>query len=366
MKFKFGYVLLIIALALAGVAAFLSVWGLSKLFAGAATAVIYMGALLEIGKIATTTALHKYWSGFNRALKIYLTSAVIILMFITSVGIYGFLTNAYQATSNRLEIHEGELGVLDVKKMSFQKSVDDNEKNIISKNKRIDQLTNLRNNQETRLDSAKSTKSKDKARADIAEATKEIQKLSNDIDVLNTKDNVLLDSVNKYNVRMLDLKANSNVAAEVGPLKYISSITGLPMENVVNYLVLLLMFVIDPLAVALILATNRIFDIENGVTVIKKKPLITEGLNLDYDGVDEPVDAPSEDIETNEPIDISTKPETSGKVRLEDIKEIKEDPNRGYSVPIPKTRTSNTIQRVGTNKIIKNGDNDTFFFKKNK
>lgn len=350
MKLNFGYILLIIALALAGFAAFLSVWGLSKLFAGAATAVIYMGSLLEIGKIGTTTALHKYWSGFNRTLKIYLTSTVVVLMFITSVGIYGFLTNAYQSTSNKLQIHEGELSVMDIKKTSFQKSIGENEKIIGTKTKRIDQLTNLRNNQEIRLDSAKYTKAKDKARADIEIATKEIQKLSNDIDDLTKKNNSLLDSVNKYNVNVLTMKANSDVAAEVGPLKYISAITGLPMDNVVNYLVLLLMFVIDPLAVALILATNRIFDIENGE--VKKK---SDNILIDEEEFYNNIDESEEQLSGQS---------TSGKISLTDIKEIKDDINRGYSVPIPKPRTSNTIQRIGTNKIVKNGDNDTFFFKK--
>ena len=216
--------MLIIALAVAGCAGYFSVWGLSQLFAGASTAVIIMATVLEVGKVITTTALHRYWSRLALSLKIYLTISVAILMMITSAGIYGFLSNAYQKTANKLEIHEGELGVLDGKKLLFEKNIADNEKIVTTKNKRIDQLSSLRSNQETRLDSAKNNKAKDKVRADIALATTEIQKLSNDIDGLNTKNAILSDSVSKYNVKGLELKAGSEIAGEVGPLKYLSLI----------------------------------------------------------------------------------------------------------------------------------------------
>lgn len=263
MKFRFSYLMLIMALAVAATAGYYSVFGLSQLFAGASLSVIIMASILEVGKVVTTTILHKYWAKLAKGLKFYLTTGVIVLMLITSAGIYGFLSNAYQITANKLEMHEGQLNVLNIKKSSFEKNIEANEKIVATKNKRIDQLTNLRNNQETRLDSAKNNGAKYVARTDIKEATKEIQKLSADIDALNIKNNVLADSVNKYNSQALELEAGSTVAADVGPLKYISELTGIPMNRVVNYLILLLIFVFDPLAIALILATNRAFDLEN-------------------------------------------------------------------------------------------------------
>jgi hypothetical protein len=142
MKFKFSYIMLIIALAVAGCAGYFSVWGLSQLFAGASTAVIIMATVLEVGKVITTTALHRYWTKLATSLKIYLTISVAVLMMITSAGIYGFLSNAYQKTANKLEIHEGELGVLDGKKLLFEKNIGDNEKIVATKNKRIDQFKN--------------------------------------------------------------------------------------------------------------------------------------------------------------------------------------------------------------------------------
>jgi len=184
-------------------------------------------------------------------------------MVITSAGIYGFLSNAYQSTANKLEIHEGELGILEVKKQTFEKSVSDNQKIIESKTRRLDQLSNLRSNQESRLDNSNSNRAKNTVRNDIKSADNEIQRLNTEIDALNAKNVVLADSINVYNVKAIELKSGSSVAAEVGPLKYISQLTGVPMANVVNYMILLLIFVFDPLAVALVLITNRVFQLES-------------------------------------------------------------------------------------------------------
>ena len=423
MKIKFSYIMLILALSVAGCAAYFSVWGLSQLFAGASTAVIIMASVLEVGKIVTTTALHTYWHKLARGLKIYLTISVGILMIITSAGIYGFLSNAYQSTANKLELHEGELGVLEAKKQVFEKTIVDNTKIIETKTKRAEQLNNLRGNQESRLDKSTNNRNQRNARKDIEGSDKQIQLLNTEIDALNAKNIILSDSVNVYNVKAIELKAGSEVAGEVGPLKYISELTGTPMANVVNYMILLLIFVFDPLAIALILATNRVFELEGRQTplepkieypemevvdiiqtpsfastiieVIKEKaksegeetgeiklnydePLIeddyilmseSEEPTLEDDTVsDAVIDAVSDESTTvsdksiEVPIYKKQPVVTTGKVNLEDIKEIKE--GRGFSVDIPQPKTNNTIERIGSNKIVKNGDNNRVYFKR--
>jgi hypothetical protein len=420
MKIKFGYVMLFLALVVAGCAGYFSVCGLSQLFAGASTAVIIMATGLEVAKVITTTALHRYWSKTSGLLKTYLTISVVVLMLITSAGIYGFLSNAYQKTANKLEIQNGQISVLTGKKDLFQKNIDDNQKIIDQKNKRIEQLSDLRRNQETRLDDAENSRGKNSARVDIKNSNDEIQKLTNDIDALNLKNSLLSDSISKYNTSVLELNANSELAGEVGPLKYISELTGAPMAKIVNILILLLIFVFDPLAVALVLMTNRIFEIENednhsepkdktkqvledAVEVLKKQPKeesITrviednektiepiledeqqgdesnEGVVEPWDvrlGPDEQHDAEEVTEEVtevvneslNEKVTESIKERTpvipTGKIHLEDIKEIKD---RGYSVNVPQPKTSNTIERIGSNKLVKNGDNNKVFFKR--
>jgi hypothetical protein len=375
MKIKFRYIMLMMALAVAGCAAYFSVWGLSQLFAGASVAVIIMASVLEIGKLVVTTALHTYWDKFAKPLRFYLTISVVILMLITSAGIYGFLSNAYQKTANKLEIHEGELGVLDGKKNIFQKSIDDNQRIIDNKNKRLDQLSGLRTSQESRIDGSKSNRDRNSVRSDIASANTEIQKLSSEIDVLNNKNAMLSDSIGNYNVKSLEMKSGSDVSGEVGPLKYIAELTGVSMAKVVNYLILLLIFVFDPLAISLVLATNKAFDLVGESTPLEPKKDSTkevlEELKDEYEGVNEGVslesdgvnDKPIEDINSEINMPTNNPIMSSSKIALEDIKEIKEG-QRGYSVNVPQPKLNNTIERIGSNKVIKDGNNNKFFFKR--
>lgn len=382
MKLKFSYVMLLLALIVAGCAGYFSVWGLSQLFAGASTAVIIMASALEIGKVVTTTALHRYWTRIGGGLKFYLTISVGVLMLITSAGIYGFLSNAYQKTANKLEIQESQVGVLDSKKALFEKNVQDNQKIIDSKTRRIDQLTNLRNAQEVRLDNSTSNRARDKARNDIKLANDEIQKLSNEIDGLNSKNSVLSDSIGFYSTKTIELNANSEVSAEVGPLKYISELTGAPMGKVVNVLILLLIFVFDPLAIAMILMTNRIFELEGDVSPLEPKKKVEpkpdsilkmiaskeEKQKIEEPSeVDEPVE--SEQYEETDEFEESVVEQKdrepvipTGKIQLEDIREIK---NRGFSVEVPNPKKNNVVERIGTNKVVKNGDNNKVYYRKN-
>jgi len=225
MKKRFGYIMFIMAVLLAATSAYFSIFGLSQLFAGASLAVIIMASILELGKVVITTALHTYWSVLNKTLKTYLTTSVIILMIITSVGIYGFLSNAYQSTANELEIHEGEVSILEAKKDIFQASIDENKKLIENKVKEKDETSNRLDKRINNIDFTKGSQSR---RADIAtaEANKRLNVINNEIDILNVKNTELLDSVNKYNVEILALKSNSSISGEIGPLKYISELTG--------------------------------------------------------------------------------------------------------------------------------------------
>jgi hypothetical protein len=323
-------------------------------------------------------------------------------MIITSAGIYGFLSNAYQKTADKLEIHEGEVGILTTKIETFKSSINDNKSIIAEKTKEKSETSNRLNKRIDNIDFTKSSQSK---RADMAtnESNKRIAIIDGQIDDLNVKNSSLMDSVNKYNIMLLNLKSNNKVSGEVGPLKYISELTGQPMAKVVNFLILLLIFVFDPLAIALILITNRVFEIEKEVVVEGATEGATEGViegvnhNDDTandatndatndavgdeivtdevedegiieevnDGVNADIEEVKEEIkvEPEKPIIPKKEPvKVTGKIELEDIREIKD---RGYSVSVPQPKNSNTIERIGSNKIVKNGDNNTVFFKKN-
>jgi hypothetical protein len=390
MKIKFSFLVALAATLVAGCAAYYSVFGLSQLFAGAGTAVIIMASSLEFSKVVAVSFLHKYWNKISAGLKIYLTIGVVILICITSAGIYGFLSNAYQKTANKLELSEGQLSILTNKKDLFQKNIDDNQKIIDTKNKRLQQLSDLRSTQETRIDAATNNSAKNKLRGDITSANNEIQKLNGEIDALTNKNTPLLDSVNLYSTKSIESKTNNNAAGEIGPLKYLAQLTGNPIDEVVNWFILLLIFVFDPLAVCLVIATNKVLELEkkrlgpvepepsvepkkkrsfnffkefvNGIKNTatnlsnKTEHFLKQKLEAHKKKVQDPIDNTviEDNPIVNTPIDNTTTQEPE--------ETPKPETNRGFSVNIP--TSNNVIERIGSNKVVKDGNTDKVYFKR--
>lgn len=379
MKIKFSFLVALAAALVAGCAAYYSVFGLSQLFAGASTAVIVMASSLEFSKIIAVSFLHRYWNKISTSLKIYLTFGVFILICITSSGIYGFLSNAYQKTANKLEISNGQLSVLDGKKSMFQSNIDANQRNIDLKTSRIQQLTNLRATQESRLDAATNNSARNRSRNDISAANSEIQKLTGEIDVLNQKNTTLLDSVNLYAGKSIESKSNDATTGELGPLKYLAQLTGYPMDKVVNWFILLLIFVFDPLAVALVVATNRVLELERNNQEDKPSPepkpkkdrkLFKSIKNRILSVVNKITDSfkkkETKHVETivETPV-IRETPVVETKVEEPAVVNVQQpipNTNRGFSVDIPES--NNMIERIGSNKVVKNNEPGKVFFKR--
>lgn len=261
MKRILPYLIAIAALALAGSSAYYSIFGLSKFYAGAATAVIIMGIAIEASKVIATSVLHQYHKVLSWPIKIYLTLAIVLSMIITSAGIYGFLTNAFQQTASKFELLDGEVGVIENKKTYFQDNINRLQTQIESKNSRISTLSTVRSQQEARLQTlydSKSTAAAKRTEALIKDADKQITALTKDVDTLNKNITSLNDSISYLDKNILDKNANSDVAGEIGPLIYVSELTGAPMNKVVNWFTILLILIFDPMAVALVIVLNRI------------------------------------------------------------------------------------------------------------
>ena len=146
MKKLFPYVVLLAAFALAGSAAYYSVFGLSKLFSSQASAIIILAGTLEASKLITASYLHRYWTKISTAIKTYMMTAVFVLMCITSLGIYGFLVSAYQDTAYKMQNLETILGNLDTKKQQYSGQIAQIETEKESVNKNIEQLTSALSN----------------------------------------------------------------------------------------------------------------------------------------------------------------------------------------------------------------------------
>lgn len=260
-----AYLTPVFAIGLAIVVGYYSVTGLSKLFAGAATAVIILGAILESVKVLGTALLHVYWKKFSLLVKVYMIMGVIVLMGITSAGVYGLLTSAYQATSNQLKVDNKEVQLVENKKIVFNGKISTLNQQLEYKNTQINTLVGLRTQQETRLDSLLSqghwTNAK-RTQEQIANASSDIKILQGDVDTILVKVGSFNDSIANLEITILNIQTNSEAATELGPLMYVAELTGKPMDEVINWFMLLIIFVADPFALILIIVTTKIWKRE--------------------------------------------------------------------------------------------------------
>jgi hypothetical protein len=260
-KGLFPFMIALSALSVSASAAFYSVYGLSKLFAGAQFEVIIMAGSLEVAKLVTASLLYQYWDSINKGLRTYLTVATVVLVLITSMGIYGFLSAAYQDTYRQLIIKENQTSFLDQKKQFYEKDVIryDQELERISNN--ISTLSNARSQQIQVRD----TSVVGGVRTTISTAELRLAQSRINVEEQNRKDiqakrEIVADSLQKYQLAILDLENNLDVAGELGPLEYLSGLTGTPMDKIINILLLVIIFVFDPLAISLVVAANFAFD----------------------------------------------------------------------------------------------------------
>ena len=256
-KGMFPFLVAFSALSVSGSAAFYSVFGLSKLFAGASTEVIIMAGSLEIAKLVTASLLYQYWSEINKFLKYYLSIAVIILILITSMGIYGFLSSAYQETFNQLTYVDNEKKFLQQKVDFYQIDLNRYDKEL---QQILDNISTL-SNAKSRSIQIKDTSVVGGIRNTISTSELRIAQNRIAVEEQNRKDvqvkrEIAVDSLRKYQSQILELDNNVEVAGELGPLKYLSGLTGYPMDKIINILLLVIIFVFDPLAVSLVIAAN--------------------------------------------------------------------------------------------------------------
>ena len=260
-RYTFPGLIALSALSVSASAAFYSVSGLSKLFAGASFEVIIMAGSLEVAKLVIASLLYQYWNTLNRYLRTYLTVAAVVLVLITSMGIYGFLSAAYQYTYRQLTIKENQTAFLDQKKQFYENDVKrfDEELKRISTN--ISTLSNARSQSiQVRDTSVAGSVRTTISTSELRMAQKRIEVEEENRKSIQKKRETVADSLQKYQLEILDLENNTEIAGELGPLQYLSGLTGTSMDKIINWLLLIIIFVFDPLAISLVVAANFAFD----------------------------------------------------------------------------------------------------------
>ena len=255
---KLSILTFVTSLAIAAVAAWYSIIGLTAIFAAAVIPIIIMGIVLEVGKLVAAAWVYNHWRETSILLRTYLVSAIIVLMLITSMGIYGFLSKSHIDAG----INTGEISVkierIDNRIRSEQRQIDRAEKNILEMDTTLEK-TEYGFFDDSRLEERK------RQSAEREQLNNIITKSENSIDDL-------LDKKSEYELEV------KNFEVEVGPIKYIAALiygdeAKNYLDNTVRYVILLLIFVFDPLAVLLLISANMSYRKELGLYPPEEKGL---------------------------------------------------------------------------------------------
>ena len=216
--------------------------------------------------------------------------AVFILIGITSAGIYGFLSAAYESTASKNTVVEKQIAALETKKARYIETRD-------SYSKSKDQISKSTSDLRTALSTGTVTQYKDKSgqimnvantgnrkafEKQLESTAKEEEKLSGKIDVLN-------DSILSLDNQILEAQSNAETAGELGPLKYISKLTGVSMDKIINWFILIIIFVFDPLAISLVISANFAFNKIKNPTPEQKLAIYNEKPIVEEPKIEEPV-----------------------------------------------------------------------------
>lgn len=258
---QFKHLIIFTSLLIAGCAAYFSVYGIGMLFSGATLAAMIMASSLELGKLVTTSWLFRYWGKANALMRSYMIFAVFALMLITSLGVFGFLTSAFQKSSLETEVSLAKISSYETQKIEESKKIE-------STKSSISNLFKLRSSQEARL-------SETLTNVVIARNPIQFQNLQNQIndqieglnkqmEVENQKLKSSGDKISKIDDDIFKLRMENSQKKDITTFKFVADEFGTTIQKVAKWFILILIVVFDPLAIVLLLAynisTNRNYD----------------------------------------------------------------------------------------------------------
>jgi len=377
MKKVLLYFILLMAIVLAVTVAYVSISGLLTVFSGAGVIGLIFFSAIEISKIVATSAIHTYGKKIGWVYNALLSLGIIIAMGITSMGVYGFLSSGYEKNSAKSDNVTRKITLIDDQIKLKEKSRESVNTQLLQTQNSITQLrTALGNNTQSRVDrkgnviTTSSAANRKAFESQLKLATESEQRLSKDLSVIDSTINVLSEE-------KLTIESEEATTNELGPLKYLSEITGSSMDNVMKWFILLLIFIGDPMAILMIIIFNKIINEESseGVTEGVNEG-ITEGVNdaVTDTIIEEPVQELIEEEpmveeliqETEEESIIESDEEKKSPERVIRVEDLPERSNRGFSVNIPERKQSNLVERIGSNKEIRDENPNTVFFKRRK
>ena len=332
-KSKFPLILGLSALFIALCAAFFSVYGIATLFAGASISAMVMASSLEVGKLVGTTFLYRYWHKCQTFLKSYLIVSILVLMAVTSLGIFGYLSAAYQKSSIQFGVVQDKITSVEGQKTYHKSKME-------AARKRIDDLTKLRSTQEDRMSGVITNEFLSRNPLQLKQLQQQtidlITETDKNIKDENAKIQESIEDVRKIDEQVNQLKLGTAEKKDVVTFKFVADALKLPLDTVARWFILSIIFVFDPLAICLILAYN--------VAVYRKE---------DESVYDKTIDIQSKEIPNIEPVihvvptvtvqsdpiptDITTTTDTTTTIKTEPVVEEPKGPGDSIVAESKKT-----------------------------
>jgi len=271
--------ILFMAVIMAGTVAYVSVGGLLKVFSGAGTLGVILFASIEVAKVVATSAIHTYGKIIGWKYNLLLSLGVLIAMAITSMGIYGFLSSTYKESyskmnniESRIELNNSKLSGYKTQQLSLSK-----EKEGLSTI--ISELSSGLSNNVIEY--------KDKETGKIIRTTssstrraleKQLDRASERQTIISDKYDIISDQIFEIENQVLEIKLGNDVASELGPLKYLSEVTGVSMDDVMKWFIFLLIIIGDPMAILMVIVFNKVAKVERQSIKKTKTPLVEENI----------------------------------------------------------------------------------------
>jgi hypothetical protein len=374
MKKVLLYFILVMAIVLAATVAYVSISGLLTVFSGVGIIGFLFFLAIEISKIVATSAIHTYGKKIGWVYNGLLALFILIAMGITSMGVYGFLSSGYEKNASKADNVDKKIELIDKQISLKEKTRESVNQQLTQTQKSINNLrTALGNNTQTRVDrngniiTTSSNSNRKAFESQLGIAVKSEERLVYELSSLDSTINILSES--KFELETTD------ELAELGPLKYLSEVTNTSMDSVMKWFILLLIIIGDPMAIIMIVIFNKVIngdgDTVNDAVNDAETEGITEGVinesKLDtddeyFDKLPIYTDNPDKIVE---PTEIEEEPKAEKKVnRTIRVEDLPEKNNRGFSVSIPENKKNNIVERIGSNKEIRDHDINTVFFKK--
>lgn len=278
---NFSYYVGLSALLIALCAAIFSVYGIGNLFSGAAISTMVMAGCLEIGKLISTTFLYRYWDRSTRLIKWYLILAVFILMVITSAGIFGFLSSAYQSSSLNFKLNQDKIVATELSKGFYTNQINSSEE-------RIRVLNETRKIQENRLSESLTNQFLSRNPIQLQQiqqqTIKMVDQANDDIKNENTKIEGFRTKIQSIDQTVTEMKVASNEKKDIQTFKFLADSLGTSLDTVVKWFIICLIIVFDPLAIALILAYNiTLYNKEDSIVESKTDKEIPNTIKTDVE-----------------------------------------------------------------------------------